>query len=98
MHGCARNPGQAYVALSRCKYKDRLQVKGFRHNVVVADPLAVRFTDALSAAAELEPEAGRKALAAFINSCQFWMQPLLAPAHAAWLPLFCTSDVVCRGA
>ena len=83
LHGCARNPGQAYVALSRCKYKDRLQV------------MAVRFADALSAAAAQEPEAGREALTAFINSYQFWMQPLLAPAHAAWLPLFCKSDVVC---
>jgi ATP-dependent DNA helicase PIF1 len=95
LEGCARNPGQAYGALSRCKYKDRLQVKGFHTNVVVTDPLAVRFADALSAASDLEQEAGRQALAAFVNSCQFWMQPLLAPAHAAWLPLFCTSDLVC---
>lgn len=95
LHGSGRNPGQAYVALSRCRYKDRLQVAGFHEDVVVADPLAVSFAHALSDAAELEAEAGRQKLAAFVNSQPFWMQPLLDPAHAAWLPLFCKSDVVC---
>jgi len=96
LEGCDRNAGQAYVALSRCRVKERLQVVGFNARMVVANPLAVRFMDVFSAAADMAPEEGREALAAYFATCEFWMAPLLnssVPTHAQWLPLFLSSDV-----
>jgi hypothetical protein len=97
LDGCFDN-GQAYVALSRSRSEAGLQVLNFRPSIVKASPLAVRFADAFSAAAEAPALRGREALAAFLASeaVPFWLLPLLdpTPQRRKWRSFFETHKYV----
>jgi ATP-dependent DNA helicase PIF1 len=97
LEGCFEN-GQAYVALSRARSEEGLQVLNFAPRVVIASALAVRFADAFSAAARAPSDSGRDALTRFLRSEQvpFWLLPLCANVarRQQWLRYCSTSSVV----
>ena len=84
LDGC-KTAGQTYVALSRARSPDGLQVKGYSPSCVSANALSLHFHTALSQ--------GTEAVQQFTNGVAMWWAPLLAEDEHAkrWRRLFETS-------
>jgi ATP-dependent DNA helicase PIF1 len=76
--------GQVYVSLSRAKTIAGLQITGFSEGLVRANPMAVKFHDALSAGT----------LDEFLKTVPMWFAPVLKPGiDPNWRALFESSGV-----
>jgi len=100
--GCEHNCGQAYVALSRARSAERLQVRSWSYgNRVKASRKALAFVDAFEEAAARtaagKVDEAKGFLSDFVNedqSCTFWAQPLMIDANKNWRELFRTSCIM----
>lgn len=85
--------GQGYVALSRGRTLEGMEVANFSASTITANPRAKAFCAAFSDAAAMETDAGRDALRRFLRSehVRLWLDPLIAPStarRAAWRGFF----------
>jgi hypothetical protein len=85
--------GQVYVALSRAKSRDGLQVRNFVSDRVQTNPLVQQLYEMLDAAAESpsslsDPSLGPSvALQQFVQRVPKWWAQIVA-SHPRWMPLY----------